>query len=100
MKATGGLVISKPDARLLRNGQEAKLCFMGRAPVENRNGLVVDVCPTRGRRPLPAGGCARHIEQRADRPGRITLGADKAYDGEDFVNKPRSMNVARMWRPR
>jgi hypothetical protein len=24
------------------------------------------------------------IEPRADRPGRITLGADKGYDAEDF----------------
>ena len=30
---------------------------------------------------------ARHmIEPRADRPTAITLGADKAYDAEDFVN--------------
>ena len=33
------------------------------------------------------------IEKRADRPNRITLGADKGYDAEDFVNELRSMNV-------
>jgi transposase len=33
------------------------------------------------------------IEPRADRPRAITLGADKAYDAEDFVNELRSMNV-------
>ena len=33
------------------------------------------------------------IEPRADRPQAITLGADKAYDAEDFVNELRSMNV-------
>ena len=33
------------------------------------------------------------IEPRADRPGRITLGADKGYDVQDFVNECRSMNV-------
>ena len=40
-----------PDARLLRksSGQEAKLCFMGLALMENRNGLIVDACLTRGR---------------------------------------------------
>jgi hypothetical protein len=27
------------------------------------------------------------IEPRADRPTAITLGADKAYDAEDFVNE-------------
>jgi hypothetical protein len=33
------------------------------------------------------------IEPRADRPTAFTLGADKAYDAEDFVNELRSMNV-------
>ena len=33
------------------------------------------------------------IEPRADRPTAITLGADKAYDAEDFINALRSMNV-------
>ena len=33
------------------------------------------------------------IEPRADRPRAITLGADKGYDAEDFVNELRSMRV-------
>jgi hypothetical protein len=33
------------------------------------------------------------IEPRADRPRPITLGTDKAYDAEDFVNELRSMNA-------
>jgi len=33
------------------------------------------------------------IEPRADRPRAITLGADKAYDAEDFVNELRAMKV-------
>ena len=33
------------------------------------------------------------IEPRADRPQAITLGADKAYDAEDFINELRSMKV-------
>ena len=33
------------------------------------------------------------VEPRADRPRRITLGADKGYDTEDFVNELRSMRV-------
>jgi hypothetical protein len=33
------------------------------------------------------------IEPRADRPRANTLGADKAYDAEDFVNELRSMTV-------
>ena len=71
---------------------------MGHALMENRNGLVVDACLT------PADGHAERvaalhmIEPRADRPQAITLGADKAYDAEDFVNELRSMKVTRMWR--
>src|ERR1700691_1190252 len=84
-----------PEARLYRKGagKEAKLCFMGHALMENRNGLVVDACLT------PADGHAERvaalhmIEPLADRPQAITVGADKAYDTEDFVNELRSMKV-------
>ena len=84
-----------PDAKLYRKGagKEAKLCFIGHGLMENRSGLLVDACLT------PAGGhgervAALHmIEPRADRPRRITLGADKGYDAEDFVNELRSMKV-------
>jgi hypothetical protein len=34
------------------------------------------------------------IEPRADRPHVITVGADKAYDAEEFVNEPRSMRAS------
>lgn len=84
-----------PDAKLYRKGpgKEAKLCFMGHALMENRSGLVVEACLT------PADGHAERIaalhmiEPYADRPQAITLGADKAYDAEDFVNELRSMKV-------
>ncbi|MCP1838543.1 transposase [Bradyrhizobium sp. USDA 4524] len=71
-----------PDARLYRKGKgkETKLCFIGHGLMENRNGLLVDACLTQ------ANG-------HAERVAAITLGADKAYDAEDFVNELRSMNV-------
>ena len=83
------------DARLSRKGpgKEAKLCFIGHGLMENRHGLLVDACLT------PADGHAERvaalamIEPHADRPRAITLGADKAYDAEDFVNELRSMTV-------
>ncbi len=34
------------------------------------------------------------IERRADRPRRITLGADKGYAAHDLVNEQPSMKVA------
>lgn len=84
-----------PEARLYRKGpgKEARLCFIGHALMENRSGLLVDGCVT------PADGHAERvaalhmIEPRADRPRAITLGADKGYDAEDFVNELRSMRV-------
>jgi transposase len=84
-----------PEARLYRKGpgKEAKLCFMGHALMENRNGLVVDACLTEADGHAEREAALALIEPRADRPGRITLGADKGYDAEDFVNELRSMNV-------
>ncbi len=84
-----------PEARLYRKGpgKEAKLCFMGHALMENRNGLVVDACLTEANGHAERIAALHMIEPRADRPRPITLGADKAYDAEDFVNELRSMNV-------
>jgi len=84
-----------PDARLYRKGagKEARLCFMGHGLMENRSGLLVDACLT------PADGHAERvaalhmIEAYGERPRAITLGADKGYDAEDFVNELRSMRV-------
>ncbi len=83
------------DARLYKKGpgKEAKLCFIGHGLMENRSALLVDACLT------PADGHAERvaalhmIEVYADRPRAITLGADKGYDAQDFVNELRSMKV-------
>lgn len=85
-----------PDARLYRKGpgQEAKLCFMGHALMENRHGLVVDACLTRADGHAERIAALHMIEPRAERPKPITLGADKGYDVEDFVGELRSLNVA------
>ena len=87
--------VTDPEARLYRKGpgKEARLCFMGHALMENRNGLVVDACLTEADGHAEREAALALIEPRADRPGRITLGADKGYDVEDFVNELRSMNV-------
>src|SRR5690349_16433763 len=84
-----------PEARLFRKGpgKEARLCFMGHALMENRNGLVVDACLTQANGHAERQAALALIEPHADRPGRITLGGDKNYDVEDFVNELRSMNV-------
>jgi transposase len=83
-----------PDARLARKGagKEAKLSFTGHLLMENRNGLVVDT------RLTPATGTAEReaaIAMLNEIPGRgrITVGADKAYDTADFVANMRAMKV-------
>jgi transposase len=84
-----------PDARLYRKGKgkETKLCFIGHGLMENRHGLLVDACLTLADGHAERVAALHMIEPRADRPAAITLGADKAYDAEDFVNELRSMNV-------
>ena len=87
--------VTDPDARLFRKGEgkEAKLCYMGHALMENRNGLVVEACLTHADGHAERIAALAMLEPRADRPCRITVGADKGFDTEDFVNELRSMNV-------
>ena len=84
-----------PQARLYRKGpgKEAKLCFIGHALMENRNALFVDACLTQADGHAERIAALHMIEPLADRPQAITLGADKAYDAEDFVNELRTMKV-------
>jgi transposase len=84
-----------PDARLYRKGRgkEAKLCFIAHGLMENRSGLLVDACLTRADGHAERVAALAMIEPHADRPRRVTLGGDKNYDVEDFVNELRSMNV-------
>jgi transposase len=84
-----------PQARLYKKGKgkEAKLCFMGHGLMENRHGLLIDACLTFADGHAERVAALHMIEPLADRPRRITLGADKGYDTEDFVNELRSMKV-------
>ena len=83
-----------PDARLYKKarGQPAKLCYIGHALMENRNGLVVNT------RLTIAGGTAETTaatEMIQQVPGlhRITVGADKAYDNRRFVDDCRLLRT-------
>ena len=59
-----------PKARRYRKGpgKEAKLCFMGHALMENRNGLVIDACLTEASGHAERIAALHMIEPRADRP--------------------------------
>ncbi|MCC2672836.1 MAG: transposase [Armatimonadetes bacterium] len=84
-----------PDARLFRKapGKEAKLCFMGHAPMENRNGLIVGAVATRASGHAERLAALRPVEPRAGRPQRVTLGGDKGFDTQGFVAELREINV-------
>ena len=84
-----------PDARLYRKGpgMEAKLCFIGHGLMENRSGLIVDARLTRVSGHAERLAALDMIQDLADRPSAITLGADKGYDAADFVEELRTINV-------
>ncbi|MCZ6456101.1 MAG: IS5 family transposase [Actinobacteria bacterium] len=82
-----------PEARLSRKkGQTSQLAYMGHLLTENRNGLIVSALLTE------ADGYAERLaalemveDVRGER--RITLGADRGFDTEDFVAECRERNV-------
>ena len=84
-----------PDARLYRKGRgkEAKLCFMGHALMENRNGLIVAATATRASGHAERLAALHLIKPYADRPQAVTLGGDKGFDARDFVDELREINV-------
>jgi transposase len=82
-----------PEARLMRlKGKESRLAYQGHVLMENRNGLVVDA------RLTPADGFTEReaalamLEALPDGP-RVTLGADRGFDTQDFVAGCRALGV-------
>jgi len=82
-----------PQARLYKKAEREKsrLCYLGHALMENRNGLAVDLETT-----LATGTAereaARAMVERALKRGS-TLGADKNYDVAEFVLAMRDHGV-------
>ena len=83
-----------PKALLARKGQgkEAKLCFTGHVLMENRNGMVVDVTFTQATGTAEREAALDMLEA-VHGSRRVTLGADKGYDTQDFITMCRRMNV-------
>jgi Transposase DDE domain len=84
-----------PDARLFRKGpgKEARLCFMGHALMENRNGLIVGATTTTASGRAERQAALSLIESHANTPPPVTLGTDKGYDSADFVRALRGKAV-------
>ncbi len=84
-----------PDARLARKGRgkEAKLCLAGHILMENRNGLAVDVLITHATGTAEREAALVMLDRQPGSRHRVTLGADKGYDTQDFVHACRERHV-------
>jgi IS5 family transposase len=84
-----------PEARLARKGagKEAKLSFSAHALMENRHGLLVDL------RIAEATGTAEReqallmLVENNPQAGQVTVGADKGYDAQEFVEQCRLYGI-------
>jgi hypothetical protein len=90
--------VTDPAAKLYRKSsqQGADLYYIGHALMENRNGLVVEATVT------PANGTAereaalamiKKVSRKKGQKRRITLGADKNYDTQEFVKALQGLKV-------
>jgi transposase len=81
-----------PDAMLARkgNGREAKLSYAGHVLLDNRHGLVANVCVT------AATGTAEReaaLLLLGEAPHAATVGGDKGFDVASFVAGVRALGV-------
>jgi transposase len=84
-----------PDSRLYRTseGKERTRCYMGYAPMENRNGLAVAGLVTPASGPAERTASEEMRGKNASPQTRITVGADKASDGEAHVARLRAKHI-------
>jgi transposase len=85
-----------PQARLYKKsrGSEAKLSFIGHVIVDNRHGLVVTTKYTQATGTAEREAAVEMMNStKKRRKGRITLGADKAYDAKNFIGQLRKLNI-------
>jgi transposase len=84
-----------PEARLYRkgNGRESRLCYMGHALMENRNGLVVGGLVSEADGTAEREAALALLARHRPEPRRVTLAADKGYDVAAFVGRLRDHKV-------
>ena len=89
-----------PEARLYKKSRvgEAKPSYLGHVLTENRNGLIVKACVTQSatRAEREAGLEMLRKIPRQEEGGKarpVTLGGDKAYQEEKFIDQLRAMQV-------
>jgi transposase len=84
---------SDPDAQLARKGQgkEAKLSYAGHVLLDNRHGLVANVCTTAATGTAER-DAARLVLDASAPPGSI-VGGDKGFDVPSFVASVRALAI-------
>ena len=85
-----------PDAKLSRHsdGTTAKLCFAGHGLMENRHGLLVDMVVTKSVGVTEREAALDMLLAKADPHRRRTVGGDKGYDTNMFVEMCRMLNIS------
>lgn len=83
-----------PDARLYRkcSAGAAVPSYQGHVITENRNGLVVAAMATAAGNAAERQAALKMLERLKHSP-RMTLGADKSYQEEQFVSRLRSLHI-------
>jgi hypothetical protein len=96
---------SDPEARLYKKSTagEAKPSYLGHVLMENRHGLVVQACVTQSGRKAERDAAEEMVTPLASKrnkqseaktaTGPLTLGADKSYQTEAFIQKMRELQV-------
>jgi transposase len=91
-----------PQARLYKKSTagEAKPSYLGHVMIENRNGLVVAACATQSSATAEREAALAMLDEMGLRPEKIprsdpciTLGADKHYQEEKFIEGLRQRHI-------
>jgi transposase len=85
-----------PEARLYKKSGAAAAVpsYLGHVLTENRNGLVVGAMATQSSTRAEREAAITLLDRMRGRPAAITLGADKGYQEEGFVEQLRARRVA------
>jgi transposase len=84
-----------PEARLCRKGKgrEAKLAYLGNLLMDNREGLAVGAQVSIATGDAETLAALELVEELEARAAQITVGADKLFDNEGFVEGMRFMEA-------
>ena len=88
--------VTDPESRLYKKakGKESKLCYMGHALMENRNGLAVGGTVTHATGTAEREAAEAMLKTKVKQTGKpATVGADKAYDAAEHGAALRNIKV-------